>query len=92
MTGPTGWRHIAADIEQRIEDGTYLLGSRLPSLPQLAADYGVAVKVVQNALIYLEGRGVVRPRQGVGVFVVDPNEPVSPPPTPGAPPADPADT
>ncbi len=87
MTGPrVGWRHIAADIEARIEDGTYLLGSQLPSLTQLAAHYGATLKSVQYALIYLEGRGVVRPKQGVGVFVVDPAMPVSPPPTPGAPP------
>ncbi len=87
MTGPTvGWRHIAADIENHIQNGDYPLGSKLPSLPQLAAHYGVAVKVVQNALIYLEGRGVVRPRHGVGVFVADPATPTSPPPTPGAPP------
>lgn len=80
MTNPPGWRHIADDIARLIDSGEYPPGSRLPSLPNLRARYGVSQSTLQKALIVLEDRGMIESRQGVGFFVVGPSiRPVSPP-------------
>lgn len=80
MTNPLGWRHIADDIASRIDSGEYPPGSRLPSLPNLRAQYGVSQTTLQKALIALEYGGMIEPRQGVAYFVVGPStRPVEPP-------------
>ena len=58
-------------LAQRVLDGTYAAGSRLPAERVLAAELGVTRTSLREALRQMESMGVVRIRQGAGVFVLD---------------------
>ncbi len=62
---------LATVIRKRILDGVWEPGDRLPSIPELAAEFDVAVVTVRNALAVLENEGLVWRRQGRGTFVTD---------------------
>lgn len=64
------YERIRADIRHRIEVGELPPGARLPTQPELAAQYGVSVQPVRQALLLLEqvDRLIVS-YQGKGVFV-----------------------
>ncbi len=47
----------------------YIVGGRLPSEPDLAAQYGVSRGTVRQALAVLEREGVIIRRQGAGTYV-----------------------
>lgn len=47
----------------------YIVGGRLPSEPELAAQYGVSRGTVRQALAVLEREGVIIRRQGAGTYV-----------------------
>ncbi|MFI2842039.1 FadR/GntR family transcriptional regulator [Mycolicibacterium sp. PDY-3] len=53
----------------RIRDGEWPLGHRIPGETTLAAQLGVGRSTVREAIRELAGRGVVESRQGAGVFV-----------------------
>ncbi|MER5951550.1 FCD domain-containing protein [Streptomyces sp. NPDC001904] len=59
----------AERLRARIADGTWPVGTRLPGETTLAKDLGVGRSTVREALRALAGAGMVRPRQGAGVFV-----------------------
>ncbi|MFD5566675.1 GntR family transcriptional regulator [Streptomyces cadmiisoli] len=65
------WRQIAAVIVQRIEDGTYPAGSRVPSVVEISAEFEVAASTAQKVLGYLKTEGLVRAEVGLGTFVAD---------------------
>jgi GntR family transcriptional repressor for pyruvate dehydrogenase complex len=52
-------------------DGTYPAGTRLPAERALAEELGVTRTSLREALRQMESMGVVRIRQGAGVFVLD---------------------
>lgn len=54
---------------QRIISGEYERGRRLPTEPQLQAEWGVSRSVVREAMKILESQGLVRVEQGRGTFV-----------------------
>ena len=56
--------------------GRYQPGTRLPSVRQLAREYGLAPQTVQSALRELRQEGLVVSQQGRAYFVRDPNRPV----------------
>ncbi len=60
---------IAADIEQRIADGAYLAGRRLPSEQALAEEYATTRARVRTALAALARRGVLVSRPNSGWLV-----------------------
>ncbi|MFG2576097.1 FadR/GntR family transcriptional regulator [Streptomyces sp. NPDC048481] len=61
----------AADaLRARIAGGHWPVGAKLPGETTLAKDLGVGRSTVREALRALAGAGLVRPRQGAGVFVV----------------------
>jgi GntR family transcriptional regulator len=60
---------IADDVRARIEAGDYPPGSRLPSLPELAAEFGVSLVTVRLALARLRQEGLIVSQQGTGNFV-----------------------
>jgi len=68
------WEQIADVIRARIDDGTYPPRSRVPSVQQLVAEYGVAVDTAQKVLTRLRDEGVVYTVRGLGSFVTDPSE------------------
>lgn len=71
---------VAERLRARIADGSWAVGTRLPGETTLAAELGVGRSTVREALRALAGAGLVRPRQGSGVFVIA-TEPVEDWPT-----------
>lgn len=65
------WRQIAAIIVGRIEDGTYPAGTKVPSVVELSAEFGVAASTAQKVLAHLKAEGLVRAEVGLGTFVAD---------------------
>lgn len=59
----------AGAIMDRLADGEWQLGAKLPGETTLAAQLGVGRSTVREALRQLAGRGLVESRQGAGVFV-----------------------
>ena len=53
------WAQLQEQLTLRIIAGTYPLGSRLPSVRELAAEAGVNPNTMQRALSSLEGSGLV---------------------------------
>lgn len=60
---------VARDIAERIENGEYLIGQRIPIEAQLCDIYNVSRTVVREAMAHLRSEGLVESRQGIGVFV-----------------------
>lgn len=71
MLDPTkpAWPQIAEIIEQRIKDGTYPPGTRLPGAVPLGIEFGVASSTAARAVAYLKRRGLVTATAGWGTFV-----------------------
>lgn len=63
-------RIVVDKLLVRIQSGEYPPDSRLPSERALAAELGVSRNTVREALDVLEGREMVRRRQGSGSFVI----------------------
>lgn len=57
-------------LEERLINGTYPVGSLIPTEIELAAEFGTSRTTVREALRYLRERGYVERRQGVGTRVV----------------------
>src|SRR5690625_2005765 len=56
-------------LADRIRDGEWALGAKLPGETTLAAQLGVGRTTVREAIRQLAGRGMLTTRQGSGVFV-----------------------
>jgi GntR family transcriptional regulator, transcriptional repressor for pyruvate dehydrogenase complex len=63
---------VIADLRQRIEGGELKPGDRLPTEQELIKHFGVSRTVIREAVAGLRADGLVQPRQGVGVFVLEP--------------------
>ena len=63
---------LAVRIAEQIDGGTLKPGDRLPTEQRLAEGYGVSRTVVREAVHQLKSQGLVRSRQGSGVFVTAP--------------------
>ncbi|MBY6092658.1 FadR/GntR family transcriptional regulator [Maritimibacter alkaliphilus] len=63
---------VAAGLRGRIEKGEFDVGDRLPSEAQLTEAFSVSRTVVREAIAALRADGLVEPRQGAGVFVLEP--------------------
>ncbi|MEU4658613.1 FCD domain-containing protein [Streptomyces sp. NPDC023723] len=59
-----------ARLREQITGGHWPVGTRLPGETTLAKELGVGRSTVREALRALSGAGLVRPRQGAGVFVI----------------------
>lgn len=66
------YRQAADDLRKRISKGEFGPGERLPSIRDLAAEYGVAPQTMQNALRELRNAKLVVAQQGRAFFVRDP--------------------
>ena len=62
---------LAAALASRVASGELAPGDRLPTEQQLAAAHGVSRTVVREAVHQLKSQGLLRSRQGSGVFVTD---------------------
>ncbi|KQV12405.1 MULTISPECIES: substrate-binding domain-containing protein [unclassified Kitasatospora] len=63
------FRALAADLRRNITDGTWPVGSKLPTDESLAAESGMSISTVRRAYDELVGAGLVERRQGAGTFV-----------------------
>jgi DNA-binding GntR family transcriptional regulator len=68
------FEQLAAILRQRITDGDYPPGSRIPTLMALEAESGLSPMTVRRAVKLLAGEGWVRSRPGRGTFVVPEGE------------------
>jgi GntR family transcriptional regulator len=65
------WRQVAAVVAERIADGTYPPGSKVPSVVELSAEFEIASSTVQKVFAHLKGEGLIRTEVGLGSFVAD---------------------
>lgn len=65
---------VAELLLREITDGEFGPGSRLPTEQQLAERFGVGRNVVREAIAQLRADGIVEARQGVGAFVLAPEQ------------------
>ncbi|MBO9376538.1 FCD domain-containing protein [Sphingomonas histidinilytica] len=63
------YRDIARRLMERINNGTYPLGGRLPAEREISAEFNVSRPTVREAIIALEVQGVVEVRVGSGAYV-----------------------
>jgi GntR family transcriptional repressor for pyruvate dehydrogenase complex len=63
---------LATLLGAQVESGQFKPGDRLPSEAQLAETHGVSRTVVREAVHQLKSRGLLRSRQGSGVYVAAP--------------------
>jgi|HubBroStandDraft_6_1064221.scaffolds.fasta_scaffold371545_2 DNA-binding GntR family transcriptional regulator len=62
------WQQVKAIIVDRIEASTYPPGGRLPSISDLAVEFGVARTTIQKATESLRDEGVIQ-TSPMGMFV-----------------------
>lgn len=64
------YARIRKILEDRVIDGTYPIGSLIPTEIELAAEFATSRFTIREALRYLRERGYVERRQGVGTRVI----------------------
>ena len=62
---------VAQQIQKQIEKGSFATSGKLPTEAVLAREFGVSRTVIREAISRLKNEGMVEPRQGSGVFVVE---------------------
>ncbi|KND58419.1 Transcriptional regulator PhnF [Candidatus Burkholderia verschuerenii] len=62
---------VAQQLQQQIEAGSFAETGKLPSEAVLAQAFGVSRTVIREAVSRLKNEGMVEPRQGSGVFIVE---------------------
>lgn len=67
----TRYQEIARHLRDRIADGTYPPGSKIPAIPALMQEFDVARDTVRDAVARLTNEGLVTPQRGVGTVVRD---------------------
>ena len=64
------WYTQLADVmRERIVKDAWPLGARIPTLPELSKEFGVASITVRQAIQLLKSEGLLMPEQGRGTFV-----------------------
>jgi GntR family transcriptional repressor for pyruvate dehydrogenase complex len=62
---------VARRLRQRVSEGEYAVGEKLPAEQELAAEFGVGRSSMREAVRTLQAAGYLRSTHGVGVFVVN---------------------
>ncbi|MDR0267720.1 FadR/GntR family transcriptional regulator [Paenibacillus sp.] len=60
---------IVSELERLIEDGTWPVGERIPTEPELVKELGVSRNTIREAVHALIHAGMLRTRQGDGTYV-----------------------
>lgn len=63
------WRQVYAVMEERIADGTYPPGERLPSVVDVCGEFGISQMTARKVLAQLRQDGLAVMHPGVGTFV-----------------------
>lgn len=66
--------NVRDTLKAQIESGRYNPGDRLPSEAQLTKEFAVSRTVIREAIASLTADRLLEPRQGAGVFVLQPPE------------------
>jgi len=64
---------LASLLAAQLDSGALTPGDRLPTEARLAVQHGVSRTVLREAVHQLKSRGLLRSRQGCGVFVTAPS-------------------
>ncbi|MEV0115096.1 winged helix-turn-helix domain-containing protein [Streptomyces sp. NPDC050844] len=65
------WRQVAEAIAARIADGSYSVGTRVPSVLELSSEFEIAASTAHKVLAHLKEEGLVRTEVGLGTFVAE---------------------
>lgn len=65
------YMQIANDLRQKIQQGVYQAGDKLPSQKQLGIQFGVNRHTVRQAFDLLKDEGLLRVDRGLGAFIAD---------------------
>ena len=65
---------IVASLGERVQQGHWPAGHKLPSESEIMAEFEVSRTVVREALSRLQAAGAVETRHGIGTFVLAPRE------------------
>ncbi len=60
---------IADSISEKVMEGTYPLGEKIPSVRDLATEMGVNPNTVMRTYSELQARGIIDNKRGVGFYV-----------------------
>jgi len=60
---------VASRLEQKISNGAFAIGEKLPTEPELMTMFGVGRSTIREAVRNLSNAGLVRVQQGLGTFV-----------------------
>jgi DNA-binding FadR family transcriptional regulator len=63
-------------LRQRITQGTWAIGERLPTEPELAAELGISRNTVREAMRVLAFSGLIEVRQGDGSYLRSMTDPL----------------
>lgn len=80
VTGRPKYLQIAEELAGKIADGSYPIGTPLPSTSRLVAQYEVSVGVVRDAIKQLKSKGLIVGQPGKAVYVQREPPPVEPSP------------
>ena len=72
IVGTAEYERVFDAIKARIESGEWQPGDRLPSIADLAAEFGTSQTTIKEAQRLLKFAGLTRGHQGRAVFVADP--------------------
>lgn len=74
MDGEQDFRYLKLcdTLEELIENGTYGVGSKLPSERELCHEYGLSRTTVRQALLELSSKGYIKSVQGKGTYISKP--------------------
>ena len=78
MRTTTRYRAIADTLRERVNDGTYPVGGKLPSIVELQREFDVpGLNTIRDAQQLLVREGLVRTEQGVGAWVIAQRSPTA---------------
>ncbi|MFJ4785181.1 winged helix-turn-helix domain-containing protein [Streptomyces sp. NPDC088794] len=65
------WRQVYAVMSERIVDGTYEPGGRLPSAMAICDEFGISQVTAKRVLTELRKAGLAEMQPGIGTFVTE---------------------
>lgn len=72
------WRQVYAVMTERIVDGTYRPGRRLPSAMDICGEFGISQVTAKRVLTELRKAGLAYMEPGIGTFASELPQPPSP--------------
>lgn len=66
------YKQVADQLLEKIQDGTYKPGDKIPKEDELCTAYGVGRQTLRNAVSQLEESGYLKRIQGSGTYVCEP--------------------